>query len=687
VFIHIPPRRPFWLLLAAGALLSASARAQESAAKKGLTVESFFETRRVGDPQVSPDGKWIAYTLSTPDRNTDKYATALWLARVDGSENRPLVAGPANASSPRWSPDGTRIAYLSAPRAEPGGSTQIMVRWVETGDETAITNLTPPPANIAWSPDGEWLAFTRRVARKPSWEVPLPAKPANAKWGEPPVVITDLRWQQDGQGIIRPGSNQIFVVPATGGTPRQVTTGDFDYTAPKWMPDGEWILTAANRTPDYQYDLTGDEIYAFSVKDGTMRQLTHRRGPDTNPTPSPDGKRIAFTGHDFTGQSYDITCLYLMNADGTGVRCLGEKLDRDIGPIAWAPDGSAILAAVGDQGSINLQRIDLEGNVTAVTGGAQVVGPFTIARNGQIATTRSRPTEPGELFALSLKDPQWRQLTRVNEGLLSQMRLSDLEEIRTPSFDGTSIQGWIVKPPDFDPAKKYPLILCIHGGPHGMYSVAFNPEFQIFASSGYVVLYLNPRGSTGYGHKFGVAIWRHYPEDDFRDLMAGVDAVIARGYVDPKRMGITGGSGGGCLTAWGIGHTDRFAAAASLYPVSNWITEIGSADAGYFFGKIWMDGFPWENPQFYLERSPIFYAKNFKTPTLILTGEDDRRTPIAQSEELYLALKAQKVDAALVRIPQEAHGAGSNYISHRIATVLYPLKWFDRFLKPEEGSK
>jgi len=354
----------------------------------------------------------------------------------------------------------------------------------------------------------------------------------------------------------------------------------------------------------------------------------------------------------------------------------------------WSWDGKTIYFLVEDHGNTQLYSADPEsGAVKAVTDGVQQLGTggggegFTLANNSMIATVRSTPNEPGDVVLL----PGYRQaaparLTQVNESLLSQYQLGPVEEFTYDSFDGKNMQGWIIKPPNFDPSKKYAFILDIHGGPHAMDGVSFKHEFQIQAAHGYVVLYMNPRGSTGYGEEFGNIIHTHYPGDDYKDLMIGVDKMVEKGYIDPKKLCVTGGSGGGLLTAWTIGHTDRFAAAVSQYPVTDWITQAGTADGGYTHAALWMKTLPWDDPKQFIEHSPIFYAKNFKTPTMVITGEADRRTPIAESEELYFALKAQKVPAVLVRVPDESHGIrGHN--SHYIDKIEYILAWMEKYTK------
>ncbi len=669
-------KRMLFFMLSAGCLLCAT---------RPFTSTDMFEMRTAGDPQISRDGKSVLYVLGWADRMNDAFYSNIWIADADGKGVRPITQGLYKDSSPRWSPDATHIAYLSNRSGKP----QIWVRWMDTGQEAQITELEQTPSGIEWSPDGKWIAFATRVPAKPEFSVKLPEKPAGAKWADPPIVVTKLRWRADGAGLIRPGYTHIFVVSATGGAPRQITSGDYNHNGGiEWTPDGAWILTSAQRIPDADYSLEGPDIYGFSVKDGTVKQLTNRKGPDTTPVVSPDGMKIAYIGHDWKFQSYTVNHLYVMDADGSNTKLVSKDLDRDVRSARWSADSKTLFFLAEDHGSSQIYAARLDGTTKPLTSGQQRLGsayagndPMTVSANGRIATTRSTPKEPGDIVVLWAANPAtMARVTQVNDSLMAARSLGAVEELSYDSFDGKPMQGWIVKPPDFDPSRKYPLLLDIHGGPHAMYGVEFNHEVQVQAARGFVVLYTNPRGSTGYGEEFGNIIHTKYPGDDFTDLMKGVDATIAKGYIDPKKLCVTGGSGGGLLTAWIIGHSDRFAAAVAQYPVTNWITQAGTADGGYTHAALWMKSMPWDNPQQYIEHSPIFFAKNFKTPTMVLTGEGDLRTPIAESEELYFALKSRKVPAVLVRIPDEPHGIRGAHPSHRIDKMEYVLGWMEKWV-------
>ncbi|MCC6319786.1 MAG: S9 family peptidase [Gemmatimonadaceae bacterium] len=649
------------------ALTGASLGAQGPGNK--LTLDQYLEWETVQAPRVSPDGRQVIYGRRWVDKMNDRWETTQWIMNIDGTRQRALITG----SSPEWSPDGTRIAYTT--RGEPGG-TQIFVRWMDAeGAVTQLTRLTQAPSNLQWSPDGKWIAFTMLVPTREQWNLPMPAAPQGARWTEPPRIVTQLDYRQDGQGFTTPGHTHIFVVSADGGSPRQVTSGAWDHGAPQWMPDGRSIVFSANRVPEAEYTWRQSDIYAVDVASGNIRQLTKRNGPDNSPTPSPDGRLIAYTGYDSTRASWKDSELYIMNADGSNPRQISGTLDRSPQALVWAPDNSGVYFSADNQGARNLYFASTGGAVREVTKGKHMLSVEEI-RNGIGIGILTTATQPGDIVTFPLANPTFTQLTAVNDDVLTGRKLGDQEEIWYTSVGGLRIQGWIVKPPDFDPRRKYPLMLEIHGGPHSMYNVGFNFARQNHAAEGYVLLYTNPRGSTGYGSKFGNEIMNAYPDKDFDDLMAGVDTVVNRGYIDTQRMYVFGCSGGGVLTAWIVGHTDRFAAASSNCPVINWLSFVGTTD-----GPGWYRNFAkpfWEDPSEHLRRSPIMYVGNVKTPTMLMTGVLDLRTPIPQTEEFYEALKFRKVPTAMIRFNEEYHGTGSKP-SNYLRTQLFLRSWFERW--------
>lgn len=635
-----------------------------------LRLEQALDMETVGDPQISPDGSEIVYTRSWIDKMNDKRESDLWIMNANGSKNRFLIKG----GSPRWSPDGTRIAYTA--QGDPKG-TQIFVKYKGTEGSTQITRLEKSPSNITWSPDGQHVAFTMIVPARDPWPVKIPGKPEGAKWTEEPRFIKSLEYRRDRVGFVEEGYTHIFIVPAGGGTPRQITQGDWNHgnSGISWTRDGKEIVFSSLRIAEAEYAYRESEIYAVNVNTGEVRQLTTRKGPDNAPVVSPDGKLVAYVGYDWTDDTWRDTQLYVMNIDGTGHRSLTPSLDRSPSNLTWAVDNSGIYFNVQDQGSSNVYFAPVKGNVRQVTQGKHMLTLSSL--NATVAVgIWADSKNPGDVVSFTMANPKPVRLTSVNEDVLGTVKLGEVEEIWYTSVDDFKIQGWIVKPPDFDPKKKYPLILVIHGGPHAMYNLAFNFTWQHHATEGYVVLYTNPRGSTGYGSAFGNAIKNAYPDKDFNDLMNGVDEVIKRGYIDDKNLFVYGGSGGGVLTSWIVGHTDRFAAASVNYPVTNWLSFVGTTD-----GSSWYRNFakyPWEDPSEHLKRSSLMYVGNVKTPTLLMCGVNDLRTPISQTEEYYQALKMLKVPTVMIRFNDEFHGTSSKP-SNYLRTQQYLYYWFNLY--------
>ncbi len=650
-----------------------------------------FDLEWASDPRISPDGRRIVYVRNFMDIRRDRRRSTLWMVAADGSDHRALTSGQRNDGSPRWSPDGKRLLYAS--RDEDGG-VQLFLRWMDTGETARLTNLLNSPSGLAWSPDGRSIAFSMFVPDKPQPFAPMPDKPEGATWAEPPRVIRKLVYRADGEGYLRDGHTHVFIVSAEGGTPRQLTTGNFDHQGPPaWAPDGRHVLVSANRRDDWEYEPLDSEIHEVSVAEGTIRALTNRRGPDASPAVSPDGKLVAYVGFDDRYQGYQLTKLSVMNRDGSQPRVVAAQLDRDVEQPVWSADGKGIFFATADQGNGKVGYVSLDGTVGYVAsdlGGGDLGRPysggsFTVAGDGRVAYTHTRPEQPPDVAVARRGGAPASRLTRLNDDLFERKTLASVEEIRfKSSHDGRSIQGWIARPPGFDRAKKYPLILEIHGGPFADYGDRFAAEIQLFAAAGYVVLYINPRGSTSYGEEFGNLIHHAYPGFDYDDLMSGVDAVIAQGYVDPGNLFVTGGSGGGVLTAWIVGKTDRFRAAVSAKPVINWYSFVLTADQSPFFYRYWFAAPPWEKPDEYLRRSPLSLVGNVKTPTMLLTGEQDYRTPMSESEQFYQALKLRHVDTALVRVPDAPHELIVRP-SQLIAKVTHILAWFEKYRKRDGG--
>jgi dipeptidyl aminopeptidase/acylaminoacyl peptidase len=669
------------LMLLAGVALTA--RAQETASDTLLTVEHYLDWEQVADPQLSPDGAQVIYTRRWVNKVEDKWESALWMMSVDGSHQRFLVKG----SDARWSPDGTRILYLA--EGEPKG-TQVFVRWMDAeGASSQVTRVTDTPSDARWAPDGKAISFLMPVPDSTLWNISLPKPPEGAKWTPAPHVVDDLHYRQDRVGFMPQGFTHLFLVPADGGTARALTSGHWNVGARfdglamgagyDWTPDGRTIVFDGLRDTTWDRQYRVSRIYALDVATGAIKPLVSRPGFWSDPAVSPDGRTVAFTGYDSTEHTYSTSDLWTVSIDGAGMRNVSHSFDRDPNELRWAPDGKGVYFTAGDRGAVNVRYADLSGGVRDVTQGAQVVSLTSLSRTLTGVGVRSDPEHAADVVRLDLRRsqaPPPARLTAVNDDVLGNKRLAKVEELWYGSSGGAKVQGWIVKPPAFDPAKKYPLILEIHGGPFAMYNVGFSYMFQNFAANGYVVLYVNPRGSTGYGDAFSGAIDHNYPGPDYDDLMAGVDAVIGKGYVDTTRMYVSGCSGGGVLSSWVIGHTNRFAAAAVRCPVIDWISMAGVTDVPLFTFSFFHQAF-WDKPDEWLAHSSLMYAGRVTTPTLLMTGELDRRTPIPQTEEFFAALKVRGVPAVMLRFNGEYHGTGSKP-SNFMRTQLYMMSWFEK---------
>ncbi|MFV1987385.1 MAG: prolyl oligopeptidase family serine peptidase [Gemmatimonadota bacterium] len=652
---------------------SAPAAAQNGAANT-LGLDMYMDWERVSNPQISPDGQQVIYTRGWIDKMNDRWESTLWIMNADGSRKRQLVDG----SGAIWSPDGTRIAFVA--EGNPEGP-QIFVRWMDAeGAVTQITRLERSPGSLRWSPDGTRLAFTMSVEDVETWSIDMPSRPDGAEWTKGPKIVTRMDYRQDRVGFVDEGHSHIFVVPADGGTPRKLTDGPWNHRGPQWATDGSEIFFTSLREDEAEYNWRESEIYAVDVASASIRQVTTRRGPDGGAFPSPDGRLVAYSGQDWNDDTYRNSQIYVMNRDGSGSRPISGDFDRGLRgspQLMWAPDGSGVYFNVSREGTRNLYFASVDGGVTEVTSGNHLLTLSSFTKSGQAVGTLTSSHAPGDVVGFDLdRASSIDQLTHVNDDLLMDVNLGEVEEIWYKSVDDWDIQGWIVKPPDFDPSREYPLMLAIHGGPHGMYGVGFNFGWQDHAANGYVVLYTNPRGSAGYGSEFGNAIKNAYPSKDFDDLMAGVDEVVGRGYIDEDNMFVYGCSGGGVLTSWIVGHTDRFRAASANCPVTNWLSFVGTTD-----GPGWYRNFknlPWDDPTEHLARSPLMYVGNVTTPTMLMTGENDLRTPMPQTEEYYQALKMERVPTAMLRFKNEWHGT-SRTPSNFLRTQLYLRSWFERW--------
>jgi dipeptidyl aminopeptidase/acylaminoacyl peptidase len=648
-----------------------------------FSVAKYLDYEQAGDAQISPDGSQIVYTRRQVNKLEDRWDASLWIVAADGSRHRFLTKG----ASPRWSPDGTRIAFLND--GEPSG-TQLYVRYMDAeGATSQVTRVNDPISDLSWSPDGKSLSFSMFVPKSDTWRVDMPAAPAGAKWTPAPKHITTLHYRQDRRGFNRQGFVHLFVVPADGGTPRALTSGDWQVGARfdgqsggvsyDWSPDGRTVYLVGFDDKDADMNYRDTHIYALDVASGVKRRVAIPDGSWAGVMVSPDGRRLAFTGHPKTTASYRAEEVYVIGTDGTGMQKI-SNLDRDPGALSWARDGSGVYFPVAESGTSNIYFASVTGQTSKVTQGTHMLSLHSMSRSGAAAGLRSSPQQPADVVRIDLaRRPAASvvQLTNLNEDLLTNVKLASVERITARSSNNTDIEGWVVKPPGFDASKKYPLIMEIHGGPHGMYNVGFNPMYQSFAANGFMVLYSNPRGSTGYGSAFGNAIEKKYPGVDYDDLIAALDATIAKGGVDTTRMYVGGCSGGGVLSSYVISRTDRFAAAAVRCPVTNWISMMGTTDVPLFTFQ-WFEKPFWEDPRAWLEQSTIMHVGKVKTPTLIMTGELDLRTPMPQSEEYYVALKMRGVPTALLRFEGEYHGTSSKP-SNWMRTQLYMMSWYNKY--------
>lgn len=650
--------------------------------KPPFTYLDVFDLEYVTDPQISPDGSKIVYKRNGFDIMKDRSRGNLWLINTDGTGHEKLTHDDINESNPRWSPTGDRIAYTK----NAGEGTEIYIYWVKSGKTARISRLEFSPSSLTWSPSGDQLAFTMTIPAKSPIAAKVPKKPKGAKWAAEPRLTDRLKHEADGRGYVKSGFSQIFVLPAIGGSPRQITKGNFQHRGKlSYHPDGSKIYFSSNRIDDWEYDFRNSEIYAVEVNSGKIDQLTSRSGPDSNPAVSPDGKHIAYLGYEDKKQAFQVTELQIMDVTGSDKRSLSASLDRSIRDIVWSKRSDALFFLYDDKGNTKLGKIDLKGKITKLgdnVGGTVIGRPygggyFSVSDEGVIAYTMTRPEFPAELAVFKKNSHQ--KITANNSALLAHRQLGKVEEIWYKSkVDDRDLQGWIVYPPDYDPGKKYPMMVENHGGPMANYGDRFSAEMQLYASGGYIVFYPNMRGSTSYGEEFSNLLQNNYPGEDYNDVMDGVDALIEKGIAHEDQLFVAGGSAGGLLSAWIIGKNDRFEAAAVVKPVMNWISKTLTADNYYGYANSRYTGQPWENFEEYWKFSPISLVGNVTTPTMVMVGMNDLRTPPSEAKQLYHALKLRKIPTLFVEIPEASHGIARKP-SNLIRKVAHTLAWFDEY--------
>ena len=635
------------------------------------------------NPQISPDASQIIYRRSGFDIMNDTSKGNLWILNADGTSHRKLTSREVSESKATWSPDGNRIAFVSNTKE----GSEIYMYWVLTGQIAKLSQLEMSPGNITWSPDGKLIAFTMFKSEKLPVVIKMPQKPKGANWAKPARITNRLKHEADGRGYLKPGFTHIYTIPSQGGTPEQITSGNYNHTGTlSFSPDSKSIYFSANRVEDWEYDFRNSEVYNVNIHTKIIKVLTSQKGPDFSPKVSPNGKKIAFLGFKDNVQTHQNRVLYLMNSNGKNRTTISGNFDNSISNIVWDSSGNGLYFTYDEKGNSKVAYISLSGKVTKLAdnlGGTTIgrpyaSGSFSVAKNGTIVYTHTRPEYPSELAVIKDKESS-KLITNLNEDLLSRRVLGKTEEVwYTSSFDGRKIQGWLVKPPFYDSRKKYPLLVENHGGPILNYGDRFTSEIQLYAADGYVVFYPNPRGSTSYGEEFANLLYNNYPGQDYNDVMDGVDYLVKKGVVDNNKLFVTGGSAGGIMTAWMIGKNKRFRAAVVVKPVMNWISKTLVADNYFGYANSRYPGQPWENFETYWKFSPLSLVGNISTPTMVMVGMDDLRTPPSEAKQLYHALKLRKIETVLVEIPGASHGI-ANKPSNLISKVAHVLAWLNKY--------
>ena len=639
-----------------------------------------FALEWAADPQISPDGQHVVYIRNGFDIMKDNAIGNLWIIDIDGSSHRKLTSREVSESQASWSPSGDRIVFTST--TDEGS--EIFMYWVVSGQIAKLSQLEKSPSALTWSPDGKSIAFTMFSSEKPPVIAKLPEKPKGAKWAEPARITDRLKHEADGSGYMEPGFTHVFTIPADGGTPRQLTSGNYNHRGDlSFSSNGDAIYFSANRFEDWEYRFRNSEVYKVDVITRAITALTSQEGPDHSPKVSPDGKTIAYLGYEDRVQDHQNTVLQLMNTDGSNKRIISLSFDGSISDIRWDARGKGLYFMYDIHGNTKVGHISMAGNITKLAdnvGGTTIgrpyaSGSYSVSQNGTLVYTQTRPEYPADLAVIQSKKKAT-LITNLNADILDYRELGQTEEVWYKStFDGRDIQGWIVKPPFYDASKKYPLLVENHGGPILNYGDRFTAEIQLFAADGYVVFYPNPRGSTSYGEEFGNLLKNNYPGQDYNDVMDGVDYLVEKGIVDNDKLYVTGGSAGGIMTTWMIGKNNRFKAAAVVKPVVNWISKTLVADNYFGYADTRYEGQPWENFETYWKFSPLSLVGNIETPTLVMVGMNDLRTPPSEAKQLYHALKLRKIETVLVEIPDAYHNIVQRP-SNLISKTAHILAWF-----------
>jgi dipeptidyl aminopeptidase/acylaminoacyl peptidase len=668
--------------------------------KRLITAEDLYRFQLITDCRISPDGKHVVFAVQRVDKKTEKKYSNLWVVPTDGGRPRQFTYGDQVDGQPRWSPDGCEIAFLSNRGDEE--QSQMYVIPFYGGEARPLTDLKGTFAGFEWSPDGRQIVCQFR--RKDQEAIEREEDERKEELGIVSHHITRVFYKLDGTGYLPQERWHIWTIDARNGRAKQLTdSGVYDELEPRWSPDGGQIVFCSNRSEDPDFDPDATDLYIIPAAGGEMRKIETPFGPKELPSFSPDGRWIAYVGHEGRGDWWKNDDLWAVPADGQGqARNLTGRYDihvscgtiNDMGspammPPTWSKDGQRLYFQMVHHGNTLLKSISLDGDdMQTVIGGEGVVGAFTFDQEGaKLGCFYGEMKNPGQVWVRDVATGRSRKLTRVNENLLGGIELGEIEEVWFKGAADNDLQGWILKPPGFDPSKKYPSILEIHGGPLVQYGNFFMHEFYYLAAQGYVVWFSNPRGGRGYGEAHAKAIWGAHGTADHADLMAWADYVAGQPYIDRDRMGVTGGSYGGYMTNWIIGHTDRFRAAVTQRSISNRISGWGSKDFNWTYQEMFDNQPPWEALDRYWDVSPIKYIGNAKTPTLVIHSQQDHRCPIEQGEQVFVALKQLGVEAEFVVFPDEPHGLSRvGRTDRRIERLNHIRRWFDRFLKGDDGQ-
>ncbi|WOE75589.1 S9 family peptidase [Alterisphingorhabdus coralli] len=670
--------------------MSLSGNAYAEDAPRLFSAEDVFELEWADDPQISPDGKRVLYIRRSNDIMTDRTRAHVWLSDLEGRVHEPLLAEHGSYSSPRWSPDGSRIAYLRRVK----GRSELFVRYLGSGRDALLNSYAERPTNLTWSPDGNALAFSMAVKKKADKLIKEPKKPKGAVWSKPARLIDRARYRTNASGFRDLAYDHIFILPAEGGTARQLTSGDFHHDGQlSFSPDGQEIVFSANRNPEWELQSREANIFSVNIGSGKLTQLTDAPGVEASPRISPNGQYIGYLQASNAQEPFVPSSVFVMDRSGGSPKELTTGLDRRVSNLQWLSNremtftyqnrGENLIGAVSLGGK---RRVAVKGIGGTTVGRPYVSGDYDAGPGGALVYTKGSAYRPADIYAS--RNGQTRRLTSLNEDLLAHRDLGELREFTfASSLDGREIQGWMITPPDYQPGKRYPLIIEIHGGPHLAYGPHFSAELQRMAAAGYVVIYDNHRGSIGYGSEFANLLkYKYSSPDDFADHMSAVDWAIDNGFADQDNLFIAGGSAGGIATAYAIGLTNRFNAAVAAKPVINWVSKVLTADSYISQIANQFPGPPWEHLDHYWQRSPLSLVGNVETPTMLITGEVDYRTPISETEQFYQALQLRKVPSVMVRIPGANHGIAGRP-SRLNAKTDYTLAWFEKYRKDEDTAQ